>query len=407
MRALAALRPYLVVGLLNTSEGMVTMLVPLYMDRLGFEAAAVGVLVSAYAIASLISRLPAGTLYRGHRARRLQYATLLAVVGTSLLYPLATTAGPLLAVRALHGFAYGMATTVNLALFIDLLPPGANRHHALGYFTAALSLGFTLGQAIAGFVADWSGFGWAFAAAALPPLLATLWVDAPPPGERPAPAGQPAAPHDRSAHGWARLATPLRALASPGVLPMALLGFFLAFFLNVSSTFMPLFALAMGLGLAEIGIVRSCHSVANSITRPFSGGFIQRIGHARIAAGTLTLNAALLFLLPNFTTMLALAGLMVLVGFVRGFGMVANAISVAEDVDEAHVSRGLASGIYYGSRDLGAICGPIVGGTLAGLMGIEAMFRVVPPLGLLAYFVGVAASSRLSGRQAPAAVRGP
>ncbi len=396
-----ALRPYLVVGLLNTSEGMVTMLVPLYMDSLGFAPTAVGLLVSAYAIASLISRLPAGSLYRGNRARRLQYATLLAVVGTSLLYPLATTAGGLLLVRALHGLAYGMATTVNLALFIDLLPPQANRHHALGYFTGALSFGFTVGQAVAGFTADWFGFGWAFVAAAAPPLVAMLWVDAPP-AERTAEKSRAPGPQRPPVQGWARLRAPLHALNAPGILPMALLGFFLAFFLNVSSTFMPLLALAMGLGLAEIGIVRSCHSVANSITRPFSGSFIQRMGHARIAVGTLTLNALLLFVLPSFTTMLSLAALMVMIGFVRGFGMVANAISVAQDVDESRVSRGIASGIYYASRDLGGICGPIVGGTVAGLIGIEAMFHVVPPLGLLAYFAGVAANGRLARRPAPA-----
>ena len=401
MPRLRVLRPYLVVSLLNTSEGMVTMLVPLYMDRLGFATTAVGLLVSVYAVASLISRLPAGALYRGHRARRLQYVSLLAVVATSLLYPLATTAPELMVVRALHGLAYGLATTVNLALFIDLLPPEANRHHALGYFTAALSFGFTIGQVIAGFAADWYGFGVAFVLAAVPPLLAMAWVDAPPVARRVRRAAD-AKPPAAVATGFGRLRAPLGALGAPGVLPMALLGFFLAFFLNVASTFMPLFALAIGLGLAEIGVVRSLHSVANSITRPFSGSFIQRIGHARIAAATLTLNALLLFMLPNFTTALTLGALMVLVGFVRGFGMVANAVSVAQDVDEVHVSRGVASGIYYASRDLGGIVGPVIGGAVAGLVGIEAMFRIVPPLGLAAYFAGVAINQRYSRRQTPA-----
>jgi MFS family permease len=241
--------------------------------------------------------------------------------------------------------------------------------------------------------------------AAVPPLLAMAWVDAPPAARRTARAAtvRPPAP---PATGWGRLRAPLGALGAPGVLPMALLGFFLAFFLNLSSTFMPLFALAIGLGLAEIGIVRSLHSVANSITRPFSGSFIQRIGHARIAAGTLALNALLLCMLPNFTTILALSALMVLVGFVRGFGMVANAISVAQDIDEEHVSRGVASGIYYGSRDLGGIVGPVIGGAVAGIVGIEAMFRIVPPLGLIAYFAGVAVNQRFSSRQAPAPARG-
>jgi MFS family permease len=143
----------------------------------------------------------------------------------------------------------------------------------------------------------------------------------------------------------------------------------------------------------------------NSITRPFSGSFIQRVGHTRIAIGTLTLNALLLMILPSFTTLLSLAALMVAIGFVRGFGMVANAISVAEDIDERDVSRGVASGIYYASRDLGGICGPIVGGAVAGAIGIEAMFRVVPPIGLLAYFAGVAANARLVARRVPAALQ--
>src|SRR5205823_1519857 len=109
----------------------------------------------------------------------LQYVSLLAVTGTCLLYPLATNAGGLLIVRALHGLSYGMATTVNLALFIDSLPPKANRHHALGYFTSALSFGFTSGQALAGFAADWFGYTLAFVLAAAPTLVAMCWVDAP------------------------------------------------------------------------------------------------------------------------------------------------------------------------------------------------------------------------------------
>ena len=89
----------------------------------------------------------------------------------------------------------------------------------------------------------------------------------------------------------------------------------------------------------------------------------------------------------------------------RGVAMVANTISVAADVDESQVSRGLASGIYYASRDLGAILGPVLAGGVAGLVGVEGMLRLVPPLALAAYLVGVVASRRYAPGPAPAPAR--
>jgi MFS family permease len=368
---------------------MVGMLVPPYMDSLGFTPTAIGLLVSVYAVASLISRLPAGALYRGERARGLLTSALIAVAIITVVHPLATAATSLFLVRAMNGLAYGIASTINLALFIDLLPPTASRHHAMGYFMGALGGGWATGQALAGFAGDWWGYGVAYVLAAVPALLALAFGEAPRATARP----RPAKPAERNG-----LRAALGALAVPGILPIALLGFFMAFILNLTSTFMPLYALAIGLGLAEIGVLRSAHSICNSITRPFSGGFIQRVGHTRIGVATLILNTVLLVFLPATTSFLVIGLLMTGIGLVRGIGMVANTISLAADVDESRVSRGLASGIYYSARDLGAILGPVLGGAVAGVVGIESMFRIVPPIALAAYLAGVVWSARRAAR---------
>ena len=44
--------------------------------------------------------------------------------------------------------------------------------------------------------------------------------------------------------------------------------------------------------------------------------------------------------------------------------------------------------------------------TVLPLAGIQMGMHVVPPIGLLAYFAGVAANGRLARRQAPAPARG-
>jgi MFS family permease len=399
---LHTLRPYLVVALLNASEGMMTMLAPPYLDSLGFAPTAVGLLVSAFGVATLVSRLPAGALYQRRRPEGLLIGSLVAIAAASVLYPRAVEPWSILGVRALHGLAYGLATTINLALFIDQLPPTASRHRAMGYFMTALSVGFTVGQLIAGFAGNWFGFGWAFALAGLPTLLALPGVQGSPLSLR-----KRGADSRPAAGSLALLGGTLRAFRAPGVLPVALLGFFLTFFMNVASTFMPLYALAVGFNLAEIGILRSLHSVCNSITRPFTGGFIERVGYHRIAVATLAFNALLLVFIPSLTTMLALGLLMTVIGLVRGIAMVANSIGVATDIDETQVPRGLASGIYYGSRDLGGIFGPIIAGMAAGALGIETMFRMLPPVVLGLYLLGLAASGRRAAGRSAAPARSP
>jgi MFS family permease len=386
---LQTLRPYIVVALLNLSEGMVSMLVPPYMDSLGLTPTVIGLLVSVYAFASLVSRLPAGSIYRSDRARGLLNSGLIATAIITTVHPLATDPGTLFLVRAVNGLAYGIASTVNLALFIDLLPPHANRHYAMGYFSGALGGGWAIGQFLAGLAGDWWGYSWAFPLAAGPALLALVFVDPPAVQTKPRPS-KPGAGGPLAA---------FRALSAPGILPIALLGFFLAFMLLVTSTFMPLYALAIGFGLAEIGFLRSAHSICNSITRPFSGSFIERVGHTRIGVVCLILNTALVILIPSTASIVLLAVVMTSIGLVRGIAMVANTISLAADIDESQVSRGLASGIYYSSRDLGAVLGPVIGGTVAGVVGIEAMFRIVPPIALAGYLSGVVLSNRRAARQ--------
>ena len=60
-------------------------------------------------------------------------------------YPMANNALVFGIIRGLHGFAVGMATTVNMALFMDSLAPGGNRHRHLAAYASALSLGYTIG----------------------------------------------------------------------------------------------------------------------------------------------------------------------------------------------------------------------------------------------------------------------
>jgi hypothetical protein len=84
-------------------------------------------------------------------------------------------------------------------------------------------------------------------------------------------------------------------------------------------------------------------------------------------------------------------------GLLRGTGS-ADAFDSVGDDERLH---GLTSALLYGGLDLGKIVLPFVGGAVAGLWGIAAMFRIVPAALLLLY-LALAIPARRAVTPAPA-----
>jgi DHA1 family multidrug resistance protein-like MFS transporter len=400
MRRFALPLPFLAVVLINAGDGVANTLVPLYLDARGHAVEAIGLIVAVYGVTSLLSRLPSGMLYRRRRARRLMYAALALQALSTALY---AVPGPLPwfgTVRAFQGFAVGMSTTVNMALFMDLLAPGENRHRHLAGYASALSAGYTVGGLGGGLLGYWLGYGPAFLCAAVFPLCAALCITSPPRRSPSPEAARPVATAGaRSTR--ARLQSIWTGLSHPEVAAVSLVAFFLGVFHFLGQTFVPLYAQNIGLNLAEIGILRSAHSLTNTLARPFCGELTRWVGYRRVAVlGMIALTIAL-GLTPFQYGLVGLTVVFVLIGLVRAAVLVANTVSVA-DVQESTVSRGVAVGIYNAARDLGSIVGPILGGYVAAIVGLSAFFLVGPPLVLAVYLLLVWLTSRAAAR-APAA----
>ncbi|HZR97216.1 MAG TPA: MFS transporter [Chloroflexota bacterium] len=376
-------RPFLAVTLINSGDGIAGTLVPLYLDQSGYPVNAIGVLVAVAGVTSLLSRMPSGLLYRRRRARRLMYFALaLQALGTALYALPVFAAGhfpaagePLVfgLIRGLHGFAVGMATTVNMALFMDTLPPGGNRHRHLAAYASALSLGYTVGGLGGGLLGEWLDYGPAFVCSAGFPLLAVFCITTPARGgERPV---RPPAPTSLGE----RLQQFVAALRHPQVANVALVSFFLQVFHQLGQTYVPLYALSLQMSLSEIGLLRGTHSLANTLARPFGGEVTRWLGHNRVGVLGLALIGALLMLTPWQAGLVGLLLLFVGIGLGRAAVLVANTVAVA-DIPEGTVSRGVAVGLYNATRDLGGIVGPVLGGYIAAVVGLRQFFWVGPPL---------------------------
>jgi predicted MFS family arabinose efflux permease len=367
---------FVFVVLLTSSSNISSILVPPYLHDLGYDYTSIGVLVAFIGISALLSRFPIGAMYRRERGKLLCTLGVVGLAAAYLLYPL--TSGPITfaLVQIMVGACGGISTTTNMAMFMDTVPRGADRAKAMAFFAGALAGGHTVGNMVGGFAGDWLGYDNAFRVGALMTFssLIFLWMDRPDPATLNEPrqrhAGVPLPIRER-------MTASLRAMSEPKLVIIAMVQFLLNFLHSMISTFFPLYALGIGLSLSEIGLLKSVHSLVNTVARPVAGSPIKWIGATRVSIVGLGLMGLLDALLPIQTVTFGFAVLLAAIGLVRAVVLVGNTVELAT-IDESRISRGLASSLYSSSQDLGSLTSPALCGALASVIGLTSMMTVVP-----------------------------
>ena len=376
-------RPFIAVLVITaattTTKGTVEIVLPPYLAGYGYALSLIGFLTSLIAVLQLISRLPVGVAYRAHRVKRqLALALVAFAVSTS---GFAFAGGQPLAVAVLsvlHGFAFGSLGTLGLALAIDV-SGGRRAGVAMAWYTAANSTGYALGALIGGSLADTIGIPPTLGLIGLLPLAAAAVVLALPPVE--------AAPFpiDRGSG--------LRGLFTAGARldSRVWLAFVIVLYLNVVmdsvDTFFPVFAPAIGISLAIVGVLRAVKSGAAIFVRSTGIVLLHAVDYRRVTVVAVLAAAAATAALP----LSVLLPIFVVLGLARGILRATSAATIAELRNEGR-DVGLASGIYNSGLDIGTIVGPALGGVVASAFGIAAMFQIMAVLSLLAW-LAVAMSS--------------
>lgn len=396
LNTLKLLLPVIAVTIQNNSAST---MIPPFLQDLHMPVAAIGTLISLNPIFALLSRLPAGMAYHPSRARLLISIAVIMMGITNFFYSFVADSLSFAIVHSLNGFAYGAATTLYMAFYVDSLPPGENRNHAMGYYVGTLALGYSTGNFFGGLIADHFGYGITFQLAAylslIPCLL--LWLFSGRHTRSEAAVREKKRASLASRESW-------KALLEPELAIVVITALFLNMIHQMGGVFISLYGLAVGMNLTQIGTIRAAYAGCNAVTRPISGHVVNKFGHRRLSYAGIPLQCAILMLVPLFTGFGAVITVYVLSGLMRAVVIVANAVGLVQDVDENKVQRGLASALYNAAGDLGNILGPAAGGLIAQATSIGGVF-VVGSLGTTVLFaLGVLAVRRMHN---PLAVQKP
>jgi len=388
---------YVLAMLSTTSNGSMTFILPLNLDRLGHPLPLVGTIVALIGLGSLLSRVSGGAWYQLTRARWLTVASF-ALMGCATIALALNDMVPFQAFFAvLHGFSFGLATTFLLALLIDIRPPEDSAATIMSWYTASIAAGYTLSALLGAQSIEWLGYGPAFFISGLVALAAALLtLSLRLPREAPTPAAPD--PHVQPPP-VGRLRTVLSLPA--GVWLGTLLGFYLTFIADTYQTFYPIYAVGIGVSVGTIGLLKVVHSMASTGVR-FAGAGLFRIVSVAAVNHTMAIVMALALVSLTFVTGdIILMVIFVILGACRGLLRVTSATMVAEERRRPGVGAGLVSGIYNAGMDLADLFSPPFAGALAAILTIPNTFTVVGiTLPSIYYLVWFAART---GRQRPSA----
>jgi EmrB/QacA subfamily drug resistance transporter len=141
---------------------IVNVALPSIKTALGFSAAGLQWVVSAYAIVFGGTLLLGGRLADILGRRRLLIGGLLLFALSSLLGGLAWSAASIVVFRGLQGLAGALLAPAALSLLMTSFPEGPERNRALGIYAAASGSGAAAGVLLGGVITSYLGWTWVF-----------------------------------------------------------------------------------------------------------------------------------------------------------------------------------------------------------------------------------------------------
>jgi MFS family permease len=371
-----------------------------YVQRIGGDDRAVGIVMGSFAVGLLLLRPQMG---RWADSRGRKFVLILGAIAAALapLGYLSTRSIPLLmALRVFHGLSIAAFTTGYSAFVVDLSPP-QRKGELIGYMTLTQPLGVAIGPALGSYLQTYFGDVPNFLVASSFGMAALVGITTIREPERPAIALAPPASSDPSSPGtaagqgsppapeafWTRIA------AAPFRVPAAvMLAIGLVF--GTLSTFIPLYILASEVDLIP-GLFYTVAAIASFSARLLTGRQADRIGRGPFISLSLVCYVLAMGRLATATTAADFLWAGLLEGLAGGL-LIPMMVALVSD-RAAPQERGRTFALVLLGFDLGiALAGPVLG-SLTGAIGYGGLFAIAAGLSLVALGLFVTTSSATLG----------
>ena len=345
-----------------------TPLLPIFAASLGASATFLGVIVSVSTLTGMFLKPVFGFLSdRWGRWIWLLAGTLL-FIGIPFVYPWIKTPEELLILRLIHGLATAIYGPVTVAWVIEQGQKngisGDNCAERLGWFGMARSGGYLLGPTIAAALLTvfepstvFTFIGLLSSSALLPVLLLKNSCQV-----------------KKTTVSLREQTTEAlrKGIKTPALWLAGSLEFVIYLGIYATKTFLPLYALEIGISVLWVGLFFSTQELAHLLARPLGGRLSDRLGYLPVAVLGMLLAAFSLGLMSFAQTPLSFLLLALGLGFSQALIFPSTLALFAKKMDLLHT--GIGVGIIGALKNSAKVTGPILGGLLIHWLNYTWMF---------------------------------
>ncbi|MBT2704653.1 MFS transporter [Chryseobacterium sp. ISL-80] len=335
---------------------------PPYIKSIGANGTEIGLVTALFSIGAVLSRPFIGFMleYKHRRPLVLIGAVMLLLI--TFLYPLSQVVVIFLAVRLLHGLAWGWSTTVNGTAAVDVIP-NSRLGEGMGYYGLSITIGMIIAPSLGIFLFQVTSFenliyiSGALGVIALV-LLGTVHYHTP----------EQVVKTSKEDLKFSYLGS---LVEKSGWFP-AMLTLLINLGYGTIVTFIVIFGEERGID--QIFLFYLCNAILASLSRPVAGKWFDQKGPVGLVILTISITFAGMWVLSfaHSNMMIALAGVL----FGIGFGSLIPTLQSWTLSMTPPNRRGVANGMFFSSIDLGIGLSGLFFGVLAQYVDLGTLFQI-------------------------------
>ena len=337
---------------------MLIPILPAYLLSMNASSIQVGLMTTLFTLGAVLIRPFIGYYLIDNQRKSLAIIASAALMFITMLYPFLNIIWLLLLLRLFHGAAWGVSTTANSTIVVDLIPK-TRLGEGIGYFSISTTVGAIIAPSIGILIYDAFSFNiliWSSVALSLLAVIALQFVYSPTPGK-----------HEKQQFQFFEAIFEKDAWFPALLTVTTTLGF------GAIITFLVLFGKQKGLD--HIFLFFLINATVSTLLRPFTGKWYDKKGPWSIIVVSALLGFLSLVVLSYTTNNLYLIIAAILFG--AGYGTVMPCLQTWTVQKVSQEKSGAANATFLSSFDVGVGVSAFVLGILAEWISLEIIFRVV------------------------------
>ncbi|KQU17979.1 antibiotic resistance protein [Bacillus sp. Leaf13] len=337
---------------------MLLPILPAYLLSMNASSIQVGLVTSLFTIGAVLIRPFVGYYLIDNQRKSLAISASAALMIITMLYPFLNFIWLFLLLRLFHGAAWGVSTTANSTIVVDLIPK-TRLGEGMGYFSISTTVGAIIAPSIGILIYDSFSFDiliWSSVVLSLLAVIALQFVYSPTTVKR-----------EKQPFRF------LDMIFEKDVWFPALLTVITTLGFGAIITFLVLFGKQKGLD--HIFLFFLINATVATLLRPFTGKWYDKKGPWSIIIMSAVLGFLSLVMLSYATNDLHLIIAAILFG--AGYGTVMPCLQTWTVQKVSEEKSGAANATFFSSFDVGVGVSAFVLGILAEWISLEMIFRVV------------------------------